>query len=154
MTFEREQLIRFSHCDPAGIVFFPQYFVLFNGHVEDWFDEGLGLGYAKVVIGQRIGLPTVALSCEFMKPSRMGERVQLGLAVRELGRSSIKLELTCRHGDELRVRVRQVIVTTSLDDGLSRPIPPNVRDAIERFGVAREVDNPAMRGGAPTVSRP
>ena len=78
MTFEREQLIRFSHCDPAGIVFFPQYFVLFNGHVEDWFDEGLGLGYAKVVIGQRIGLPTVALSCEFMKPSRMGERVQLG----------------------------------------------------------------------------
>ena len=47
MTFEREQLIRFSHCDPAGIVFFPQYFVLFNGHVEDWFDDGLALGYAK-----------------------------------------------------------------------------------------------------------
>ncbi len=148
MTFEREQLIRFSHCDPAGIVFFPQYFVLFNGHVEDWFDEGLGLGYAKVVIGQRIGLPTVALSCEFMKPSRMGERVQLGLAVRELGRSSIKLELTCRHGDELRVRVRQVIVTTSLDDGLSRPIAQNVRDAIKRFGVVRDAEKQAARGAA------
>ena len=153
MTFEREQLIRFSHCDPAGIVFFPQYFVLFNGHVEDWFDEGLALGYAKVVIGQRIGLPTVALNCEFMKPSRMGERVQLGLAVRELGRSSIKLDLTCRQGDELRVRVRQVIVTTSLDDGLSRPIPPNVRDAIERFGVARDIHNPAAQAAATTEIR-
>lgn len=142
MVFEREQLIRFSHCDPAGIVFFPQYFVLFNGHVEDWFDDGLGLGYAKVVIGQRIGLPTVALNCEFLRPSRMGERVQLGLAVRKLGRSSIKLDLTCRHGDEVRVRVRQVIVTTSLDDGLSRPIAPNVRAAIERFGIAGETDNP------------
>lgn len=148
MTFEREQLIRFSHCDPAGIVFFPQYFVLFNGHVEDWFDEGLGLGYAKVVIGQRIGLPTVALQCEFMKPSRMGERVQLGLAVRELGRSSIKLELTCRKDGELRVRVRQVIVTTSLDDGLSRPIAQNVRDAIERFGVVRDAEKQAARGAA------
>ena len=148
MVFEREQLIRFSHCDPAGIVFFPQYFVLFNGHVEDWFDDGLGLGYAKVVIGQRIGLPTVALSCEFLRPSRMGERVQLGLAVRKLGRSSIKLDLTCRHGDEVRVRIRQVIVTTSLDDGLSRPIAANVRDAIERFGIAGEADG----GSAPGIA--
>ena len=146
MIFEREQLIRFSHCDPAGIVFFPQYFVLFNGHVEDWFDDGLGLGYAKVVIGQRIGLPTVALSCEFLRPSRMGERVQLWLAVRKLGRSSIKLDLTCRHGDEVRVRVRQVIVTTSLDDGLSRPIAANVRDAIERFGIAGETDGASAPG--------
>ena len=146
MVFEREQLIRFSHCDPAGIVFFPQYFVLFNGHVEDWFDDGLELGYAKVVIGQRIGLPTVALNCEFLKPSRMGERVQLGLAVRKLGRSSIKLDLTCRHGDEVRVRVRQVIVTTSLDDGMSRPIAPNVREAIERFGIAGEAGDAATPG--------
>lgn len=146
MVFEREQLIRFSHCDPAGIVFFPQYFVLFNGHVEDWFDEGLGLGYARVVIGQRIGLPTVALSCEFLKPSRMGERVQLGLAARKLGRSSIRLDLTCRHGDEVRVRIQQTIVTTSLDDGLSRPIAPNVREAIERFGLVPDAPARPARG--------
>ena len=44
MIFEREQLIRFSHCDPAGIVSFPQYLVLVDGHVEDSFDDGLGLG--------------------------------------------------------------------------------------------------------------
>ena len=150
MVFEREQLIRFSHCDPAGIVFFPQYFVLFNGHVEDWFDDALGLGYAKVVIGQRIGLPTVALSCEFLRPSRMGERVHLALAVRKLGRSSIKLDLTCRHGDEVRVRIHQTIVTTSLDDGLSRPIPANVRDAIERFGVAPDAHEEAAHGAAST----
>ncbi|MEO8123651.1 MAG: thioesterase family protein [Burkholderiales bacterium] len=146
MVFERKQLIRFSHCDPAGIVFFPQYFVLFNGHVEDWFDDGLELGYAKVVIGQRVGLPTVALNCEFLKPSRMGERVQLELAVRALGRSSIKLDLTCRHGDEVRVRIRQVIVTTSLDDGLSRPIVANVRQAIERFGIAGETGDAVAPG--------
>ena len=39
-VFEREALIRFSHCDPAGIVFFPQYLVMFNGLVEDWVDPG------------------------------------------------------------------------------------------------------------------
>ena len=33
--FECDKLIRFHHCDPAGIVFYPQYFVLFNELVED-----------------------------------------------------------------------------------------------------------------------
>ncbi len=39
-TFERPVRIRFSHCDPAGIVFFPQYLVMTNALVEDWFNEG------------------------------------------------------------------------------------------------------------------
>ena len=35
-TFERSVLIRFHHCDPAGVAFYPEYFVLFNELVEDW----------------------------------------------------------------------------------------------------------------------
>jgi 4-hydroxybenzoyl-CoA thioesterase len=133
MHFEREQLIRFSHCDPAGIVFFPQYFVMFNGLVEDWFDDGLGLGYANVVVKRRVGLPTVALKCDFQLPSRMGERVRLRLGVERLGRSSITLALECRSGDEVRVRLQQVLVTTALDSGRPIAIPDDVRAAIERF---------------------
>jgi 4-hydroxybenzoyl-CoA thioesterase len=33
--FECDKLIRFHHCDPAGIVFYPQYFVLFNELVAE-----------------------------------------------------------------------------------------------------------------------
>ncbi|HRI18283.1 MAG TPA: thioesterase family protein [Burkholderiaceae bacterium] len=133
MTFEREQLIRFSHCDPAAIVFFPRYFVMFNNHVEDWFDDGLKLGYAHVVTERRIGLPTVSIRCDFSRPSRMGERVHLGLAVERLGRSSITLALECRHGDELRVRAQQVIVTQSLESGHAVPIPDDIRAAMAAF---------------------
>jgi len=133
MIFERERLIRFSHCDPAAIVFFPRYFVMFNDLVEDWFDDGLRLGYAKVVGGRRIGLPTVSIHCEFQRPSRMGERVLLSLAVERLGRSSITLSVGCRHGEEERVRMRQVLVTQSLDSGRAVPIPDDIRAAIEAF---------------------
>ena len=35
----RERRIRFSDCDPAGIVFYPQYFVMFNGLVEEVDEE-------------------------------------------------------------------------------------------------------------------
>lgn len=34
MKFSRPHRIRFSECDPAGIVFYPQYFVLFNDLLE------------------------------------------------------------------------------------------------------------------------
>ena len=133
MIFERGQLIRFSHCDPAAIVFFPRYFVMFNNHVEDWFDDGLGLGYAHVVTERRIGLPTVSIQCNFQRPSRMGERVRLMLGVERMGRSSITLALECRHGEELRVSVQQVLVTTALDEGKAVPIPDDIRAAITAF---------------------
>ena len=44
--FERELRIRFAHCDPAGIVFFPQYLVMVNNLVEDWVTDALGVPYA------------------------------------------------------------------------------------------------------------
>jgi 4-hydroxybenzoyl-CoA thioesterase len=132
-VFEREALIRFSHCDPAGIVFFPQYLVMFNGLVEDWFDQGLRLGYAHVVRELGIGLPTVALHCEFSAPSHMGERVTLGLAVQRLGSKSITLELSCRNGDALRVKATQVLVTTDLATHRSITVPALLRTAIEGF---------------------
>ena len=133
MHFERDQVIRFSHCDPAGMVFFPQYFVMFNALVEDWFNEALGVGYANDVSRRRVGLPTVALKCEFQIPSRMGDRVQLRLRVEHLGRSSIGLALECRHALEVRVRMQQVLVTTALGEGHAIALPDDIRAAIERF---------------------
>ena len=79
--FERAARIRFAHCDPAGIVYFPQYLVLFNGLVEDWFTDGLGVSYAQMLGPRRIGLPIVKLHCEFSAVSRMGDEVLvLGVA--------------------------------------------------------------------------
>jgi 4-hydroxybenzoyl-CoA thioesterase len=148
--FQRERLIRFSDCDPAGIVFYPQYFVMFNGLVEDWFDEALGLPYADVLMRRRIGLPTVRVEAEFRAVSRLGDRVALSLGVERLGGRSLALELRCTSAgataaatadsagaatagaaaSELRMSMRQVIVTTSLDTHRAVDIPADLRAAI------------------------
>lgn len=125
--FEREVLVRFAHCDPAGIVFFPQYLVLFNGLVEDWFNDGLGIGYAHFIGERRCGLPIVKLDCEFKAPSRMGERLMLSLSVSRVGNSSITLQLRASAGGELRVLSTQVLVTTSLDSNKAIAIPEDLR---------------------------
>ena len=83
--FERETLIRFSHCDPAGIVFFPHYLVLFNQLLEDWFNDVLGVPYGPMVTERRLGTPTVSLQCDFTAVSRVGDMVLLGLSVRRVG---------------------------------------------------------------------
>jgi 4-hydroxybenzoyl-CoA thioesterase len=52
-AFTRTVPIRFSHCDPAGIVYFPHYFDMFNGLIEDWYTEQLGVDYAKLILNDR-----------------------------------------------------------------------------------------------------
>ncbi|WP_114971674.1 acyl-CoA thioesterase [Rhodoferax ferrireducens] len=138
-VFSRDRLIRFSDCDPAGIVFYPQYFVMFNGLVEDWFNEGLGLGYQRTVIERRIGLPTVRLEADFKAVSAMGDWVTLSLEVERLGGSSLTLQLRCvgREDASLRMTMRQVIVTTSLDTHRAMEIPADMRAAISRQGPQR-----------------
>jgi 4-hydroxybenzoyl-CoA thioesterase len=131
--FERPLRIRFAHCDPAGIVFFPQYLVMIGNLVEDWVGDVLGVPYAELVGRRRTGMPTVSLQCEFSAISRMGDEVLLGLTVERLGSKSLTLRHGCRRGDEQRMVVRQVLVFTDLVTHRAIDIPPDLRQAIERF---------------------
>ena len=131
--FTRERLIRFSDCDPAGIVFYPQYFVMLNGLVEDWFNDELGIGYAALILERGVGLPTVRLEVDFQAVSRLGDHVELSLQVDRLGGRSLTLALEVTGADGgLRMRMRQVLVTTSLVTHRALDIPPDIRAAISR----------------------
>jgi len=133
LPFSRQRLIRFSDCDSAGIVFYPQYFVMFNGLIEDWVNEELAIGYHTLVLGRRIGLPTVHIEADFRAVSRLGDRVSLSLAVERLGGRSLTLALRCVGADgDVRMSLRQVLVTTSLDSHRAVDIPSDLRLAIAR----------------------
>jgi acyl-CoA thioesterase FadM len=75
-VFEVEEVVRFAHCDPAGIVFFPQYLVMLNTLHERWFGEALGVPYQHYIGERRLGLPTVRLECDFVAVSRHGDRLR------------------------------------------------------------------------------
>ena len=130
-AFRRGYRIRFSDCDPAGIVFYPQYFVMLNGLVEDWFGAGLGIGYRTLIIDRRIGLPSVRLEVDFTAVSRMGDEVELALTVERVGRASLTLaHAIAGAAGDVRMRMRQVLVATSLDSHRAVALPEDVRAAI------------------------
>lgn len=122
--YSQRYKIHFSECDPAGIVFYPQYFVMFNNLLERWVDELVPQGFAGYIMEQRFGLPTVHLEAEFKAISKMGDDVLLELHVQRIGRKSLTLQQRCVGLDGvLRMQVTQTYVTTSLETHQAIPIP-------------------------------
>lgn len=129
-AFRVKRMIRFFHCDPAGIVYYPEYFNMFQSLVEDWFNQALEINYADFISNRRLGLPTVRIECEFLLPSRIGETISLILRVKRIGRSSIALAITGMLGEEIRLQAHVTLVTTSLETHRAIPIP---QDLLQRL---------------------
>ncbi|HEV3428831.1 MAG TPA: thioesterase family protein [Paraburkholderia sp.] len=131
-TFSRRHKIHFSECDPAGIVFYPQYFVLFNDLIESWIDELMpDEGYHGIIGARRVGMPTVRLEVDFTAVSRMGDDVTLSLDVQRVGQASLTLAWACTGADGVvRMSATQTIVTTSLDTHKAIAIPDDLREAL------------------------
>jgi 4-hydroxybenzoyl-CoA thioesterase len=134
-SFETDKLIRFHHCDPAGIVFYPQYFVLFNELVEDWFNSGLGIDFGDFHTIDRLGVPMAHIECDFLSPSKVGEVLRFRLNVKKIGNSSLTLAVDARAGDEVRVRATLVVVLASLDEHRPVPFPAGLREKVARFQI-------------------
>jgi 4-hydroxybenzoyl-CoA thioesterase len=132
-AFTRSVTIRFSHCDAAGIVYFPHYFDMFNGVIEDWYKAELKHDYAELVMGSRFGFPFVHIECDFKIPSMMGEVIDLTLLVERIGRSSLSVAIVCHREGLLRLRARMVTVVMSLETRKPVPMPQELRDAIEAY---------------------
>ena len=132
-VFEDDKLIRFHHCDPAGIIFYPQYFVLFNELVEDWFTNGLGVSFVEQITRDRVSIPMGRVECDFLAPSKIGDTLRFSLRVARLGSSSIRLAIEVRHETEIRVRANLTVVLASLATLRSVPISNDLRARMNRY---------------------
>ena len=131
MAFVFPQRVRFQHCDPAGIVFFPRYFEMVNATVEEWFAERLAMPFSEMHGPAHGGVPTASIRAEFRAPSRLGDLLEWRLAPRRLGRSSCELGLTASCDGELRAEFVQTLVWIEMSSGRPRPWPGRLRARIE-----------------------
>lgn len=132
MPYHRRQQIEFNHCDPAGIVFYPRFLEFANSITENFFADVVGRSYARI-IGNGDGVPTVRLECDFRTPSRLGEVLELTLAVTAVGRSSVDLDITGRGTgeDAPRFTIAKRIVFIDGRAMKSAPWPEEMRARLE-----------------------
>lgn len=134
MTFSREVKIRFQHCDPAGIVFYPRYFEMFNQIVEDWFDEAIGCSFQAMHLEMNLGVPVVHIETDFVKASRIGEILRFTLRVAELKQRSFRLSMQALSGEEVRVRGEWTLACVGLGESLrSVDLPEALRRSMEAY---------------------
>ena len=133
MIFRCQKLIRFSHCDPAGIVFYPRYIELCVEAVEDWFGQGLGVSFWALHEEHRLGIPAVHLDVNFITPSRHGDLLDFLLSVAHIGNSSMTLDVIVECEGQRRFRERIVVVMVSLDTMRSVPITESWRLKFSAF---------------------
>jgi 4-hydroxybenzoyl-CoA thioesterase len=129
-------LVRFGDCDPAGIVFYPRYFEMFNSLVEDWCRDELQFSFPEIINARGWGLPTVHLEVDFVAPSSFGDLLSAELSVRSFGTSSVTVDIILR-GQDGRDRVRGKVVLVLIDRKLNRSIsiPDELRARLAAFKV-------------------
>lgn len=131
--FSMKYQIRFTHTDPAGQVFFPRYFEMLQAAVEEWFTCALGRKYSELVFEDRLGTPTAAIQCSFLKPSRLGDELSIAVKLEHVGNSSFRVRFLGSIDNDPRLEAVSTLVFTDLGAGKSRPIPPAIRASMEAY---------------------
>ncbi len=137
VPYRKQLLVRFADCDAAGIVFYPRYLEMFNSLVEDWYRDALQFSFTEIVTTRGWGLPTVRLEVDFVAPSVFGEYLSATISVREIGTSSLTLDISFQGPDGSdRVRGKIVLVLIERRKHKAIPIPHDVRRRILKFKAA------------------
>ena len=106
---------------------------MFNGLIEDWYTEQLGVEYAKLILGDQHGFPFVHIETDFKIPSRMGERLDLTLLLERIGRSSLTVVIVGHLAGVERLRARLITAMTSLETQQSVEFPDALRKKFETY---------------------
>jgi len=133
--FHMSRRVRFADTDPAGIVYFPRYFVMTNDLVEEWFAAALDLPYRKIFESGIRAVPLLNVAATFPAPSRLGDLLDFTLAVSRLGNKSFSVKIKAHCGEQARLISDQSSAWTRRDGGTLKAevIPPDVRTRMEQF---------------------
>ena len=138
-VYTRNARIEWGDCDPAGIVFFPRYFAMFDSCTTGLFSQVLGMSKFQFLRHyQFAGYPMVDTRARFVKPTKFGDDVVIETKVTAFRRSSFDVQHRLSLGGELCVECSdtRVWVERLADDPdkvRSKPIP---QDVIAKFQAA------------------
>ena len=141
--------IQFGDCDPAGIVYYPNYFRFCDNATAALISAALGMSKRDWLDTYgSAGIPMVESGGRFVKPSSFGDILEIRSGITALGRSSFEVRHTLAWGVETAVEVteKRVWIVRKPDGSIaSAPLPDAVRAALEqKKGLIMGDTNPAV----------
>lgn len=110
-THRRPVTVSWGDCDPAGIVFNPRFFHMFDTSTWEMFSKALGVAVPKIneTYGL-IGIALVDVKANFMKPAKFGDTIEITSRVAEFKKSSFIVEHKITVNGELAVEGQETRV--------------------------------------------
>lgn len=128
-TYSRTVRIEWGDCDPAGIIFYPRYFEIFDASTALVFEAALGMTKHQMFKNLEFsGWPLVRTHARFHKPTRFGDDVVVESTI-TFGRASFDVEHRLSLKGKLCVECSDKRVWTVRDaEGRlkSHPVPDEV----------------------------
>jgi 4-hydroxybenzoyl-CoA thioesterase len=144
-VFAHDVHVQTADCDPAGIVFYPQFLVMADGVKDQWFARGLGHSRPELLSKRRLHVEPESVRCDFSLPVRMGEDLRFELSVLEIRDASVRIRIAGKRHTVEHLSIAQDFAFVALDTRRAVPIPADLRPRIEEYLAQPEAAQP--RGG-------
>lgn len=133
--FTVRRAVRFAETDMAGVMHFSNYYRWMED-IEHAYWRSLG---TSVVLGD-ISWPRVRCSCEYQRPIRFEDEIELGLRVTKLGGKSVTFAIHFRKDGETVASGEMTTVCCRMDAGrfAAIEIPPALRKTLAASAAAGE----------------
>lgn len=121
-------------CDPAGIMYFGNFFKYFEIAEEDLFIS-LGMPRARIFEEKKIGFPRVETWARFRKPAPHGEKVEMTLWIERRTEKSLLycFEARLEGRSEVIVEGSYWVVCVQRPEFRPIPLPPDVLELLKDY---------------------
>jgi YbgC/YbaW family acyl-CoA thioester hydrolase len=135
MRFSISEYVRWEDIDAAGIINYQAY-LRFFGLAEAELFRSCGLSYKTLFDDVGIWLPRVHVECDFFDPVRLDELLIVEAFFGKIGTSSIHIHFEVKRKERPDIVVasgKYVLVTVGRGEFKPRPVPPAVREKLDRY---------------------
>ena len=132
LTITRTVRIEWGQCDPAGIVFYPRYFEIFDAGTILLIEQAGGMKKFQLLKAfDFAGFPMVDIRARYLRPTRYGDDVVIETAATEIRHSSFDIHHRLSKDGELAVECFETRVWVGHDPKdpeqiKSKPMPAEI----------------------------
>ncbi len=134
LPFQVQDRVRWSDCDPLGIIYYGAYVRYFEAAEHEMF-RAAGLPYELMRVQRQVQLPRKAVSMEFHSPAKMDELLDVEVGVTKIGTTSITLRFEAYRASDRTHRATGTLtmVCVEKESITKRPLPDFVKDALRPY---------------------
>ena len=132
-VFTHRLRVRYSECDPQGVVFNANYVTYFDIALTELWREAIG-PYTEMMAGGT-DMVVAETRVRYLAPTRFDDVLEISIAPTRLGNTAMTTKIDIHLGETLAAEgeMRHVFVDT--ESGLKRRIPDEVRRGLEPYAV-------------------